>query len=191
MKSYVTPFTDQLLQLFSRAITDPDPEVLGNSAFAVGLLIEYSEVDLSPHYTSILAALRPLFGVSPESSPAILNAKDNAAGAVGRMIVKNAAALPLDQILPVLISGLPLKNDYLENRPVFRALFHLFRNASTTLLPFIDNILPVFVHVLDPNEPDQLGDEVRAELINLIGALNAEVPQKIQAAGLSVWVPGA
>ncbi|KAJ7634060.1 hypothetical protein DFH06DRAFT_1003748 [Mycena polygramma] len=120
-----------------------------------------------------------------------MNARDNAAGAVSRLIVRNVAAVPLDQVLPVLINALPLRHDYLENRPVFRALFYLFRTNGAVLHPYVGNLLPVFAHVLDPSQPDQLGDEIRAELIQLIGALNAEDAGAIQAAGLSVFVPGA
>ncbi|EGN95021.1 hypothetical protein SERLA73DRAFT_77038 [Serpula lacrymans var. lacrymans S7.3] len=191
MKNAVTPSTEPLLELFYRALGDEEAEVQSNAAFAVGLLVENSEVDLSPQFLPLLAALRPLFDVAPDASPARLNSKDNAAGAVSRLIVRNTAAVPLDQVLPVLMESLPLKNDYLENRPVFRALFHLFRTNPQALYPFMDRLLMVFAHVLDPSGVDQIGDEGRGQLINLVGALNAEDPAKIQAAGLSAFVPGA
>lgn len=188
MKGAVTPSTEPLLELFYKALSDPDAEVLSNAAFATGLLVENSEIDLSPQYLHLLAALRPLFDVNTNTPAARLNAKDNAAGAVGRLIVRNTAAIPLDQVLPVFIEALPLKNDYLENRPVFRAIFHLFRNNGSALLPYLDQLLQVFATVLDPNASDQVGDEIRAELISLLTALNAEQPGKVQAAGLSVYV---
>jgi hypothetical protein len=191
MKGAVTPSTEPLLELFYRALSDSDAEVQSNAAFAVGQLVENTEVDLSPQYLHLLAALRPLFIVTQDAPSAKLNAKDNAAGAVGRLLLRNVAAIPLDQVLPVFIDALPLKNDYLENRPVFRALFHLFRTNGPALYPFVDRLLQVFAHVLDPNGPDQVGDEIRAELINLIGALNAEDPAKVQASGLGIFLPGA
>lgn len=101
MKSAVTPFTQPLLEIFYQALSDSDAEVLSNAAFAVGLLVEYSEVDLSPQFLPLLAALRPLFDVAPDAPTAKLNAKDNATGAVARFIVRNTAAIPLDQVLPV------------------------------------------------------------------------------------------
>jgi len=188
MKGSITPFTVPLAELFHKALEDNEAEVLSNAAFAIGLLIENSDLDLSSQYLPVLAALRPLFDVN-ESSPAPrLNAKDNAAGAVGRMIVRNTSALPLDQVLPVFVNALPLKNDFLENRPVFRALFHLFRVNGAALLPYMDRLLQVFAFVLDPSAEDMVGDEIRAELINLITAINGEAPDKIQAAGLGVFV---
>lgn len=190
MKEAITPYTQQLFELFARALSDSENEVLSNAAFAIGLLVEYSNMDLSSHYLQLLGALRPLFDVPPNPPAARLNAKDNAAGAVGRLILRNSAALPLDQVLPVFIGALPLKNDYLENRPVFRALFHLFKTNGVILYPFMDQLLSVFAQVLDPSLPDQVGDEIRAELIQLIALINREEPAKVQAAGLGPFLPG-
>lgn len=191
MKSAITPYSERLLDLFYRALSDEEPEVLSNAAFGLGLLVEHSEMDLSPQYIQLLGALQPLFSVAPGAPAARLNARDNAAGAVARLIVRNTAAIPLEQVLPLWLSALPLKNDFLENRPVFRCIFHLFSQHSSALLPYLDALLGVFAVVLDPSQPDQVGDEVRADLINLIGMLHREDPGKIQAAGLTPFVPGA
>ncbi|KAI0351891.1 ARM repeat-containing protein [Trametes cingulata] len=190
MKNAITPWTEPLMDLFYRALSDEEPEVQCNAAFASGLLIEHSDVDLSPQYLHLLAALRPLFVVAPEAPAAKLNARDNAVGAVARMLVKNTAAMPLDQVLPVFFDALPLRNDFLENRPVFRAIFHLFKTQPALLAPYLDKLLHVFAFVLDPTGPDMVGDEIRAELIGLIGVLNREEPAKVQAAGLTPFVPG-
>ena len=158
MKNAVSPYTEPLMELFYKALGDPEAEVQSNACFAVGLLVEHSERDLSPQYLPLLAALRPIFDVPQNAPTARLSAKDNAAGAVSRLIVRNTASIPLDQVLPVLIAALPLKNDHLENRPVFQAIFHLFRTSPQTLGPYLDQLLAVFAHVLNPAEPDQISD---------------------------------
>ncbi|KAJ6607522.1 armadillo-type protein [Mycena sp. CBHHK59/15] len=188
MKGSITPSTEPLLELCHRALSDPEPDVLSNAAFAVGLLVENTDMDLTPQYLQLLGALRPLFNTPPDAPANVMNARDNAAGAVGRLIVRNVAAVPLDQVLPVLVNALPLRHDVLENRPVFRALFFLFRTNSAALHPYIGSLLPVFAHVLNPDGPDQLGDEIRGELIQLIGALNAQDSGAIQAAGLGAYL---
>jgi hypothetical protein len=191
LKSAVTPSTEPLLELFYRAVSDEGAEVRSNAAYAIGLLVEHSQVDLSPQYLPLLAALRPLF-VDNTASADELNARDNATGAVARLITRNAAAMPLDQVLPVFIEALPLRKDFAENRPAFGALFHIFRISPQQLHPYMDRLLHVFAHVLNPaNTQPQIDDEVRGQLISLIGALNAEDPVKIQAAGLAPFIHGA
>lgn len=191
MKSGITPHTELLLQLLFRALSDPEAEVQSNAAFAMGLLVECSDIDLTPHYLRILAALQPLFNVAPDSPAARLNAKDNAAGAVSRLIYKNSSVIPFDQVMPVFINALPLTNDFLENTAVFRALFHMFRTDTTPLRPYTEKILLVFLRVLDRNNPEQITDSIREELIQLIVALNAESPQAIKEVGLAAYLPQA
>jgi hypothetical protein len=192
MKDAISPHTQPLLELFYLALSDSEPRVLSDAAFAVGLLVENSQVDLSQQYLQLLRALRPMFDVAPDSPALKLNAKDNAAGAVGRLIVRNTAAIPLDQVLPVFIDALPLKNDYPENRPVFRALFHLFSTNGSALYPFMDRLLLVFAYVLDSSGEEQITEGIRTELIHLIALINQEVPVKVQAAGLGKYlIPGA
>ncbi len=188
MKGAITPSTEPLLELLWRAISDPDPEVQSNAAFATGLLVENSEQDLSPQYITLLGALQPLFDLPADAPAPRLNARDNACGAVARLMLRSATAVPLAQVLPVLIGALPLKNDLLENRPVFRAILYLFQTQPDVLAPHLDTLLRVFGHVLDPTKPDQVGDEMRAGLIQLIGALNAQSPEKVRQAGLALFV---
>lgn len=191
MKGSITPYTQQLLELFYRALGDDENEVLSNAAFATGLLVENSTIDLSPQYFQLLSALQPLFVVPENATSARFNAKDNACGAVARLIIRNASAIPLAQVLPLFTAALPLKNDFLENGPVFRALFLLFKTNGAALYPFVDRLLPAFAHVLDPKNADQVSDEIRGELTHLLELINREEPGKIQAAGLGAFLASA
>ena len=112
--SGVTPYTESLFQLFSQALHDGDLDVRSNAAYAAGVLVYHSDADLSAHYLGLLGALRPLFD-PPELNEDTLQARDNASGAVARLILKNAAALPLDQVAPVLLASLPIATDFVEN----------------------------------------------------------------------------
>lgn len=188
LKGAVTEHTETLFQLFTGALSDPETEVQSNAAYAVGLLVEYSELDLSSQYLPLLGVLRPLFDIPPDAPAVKLSARDNAAGAVARMIIRNTASVPLDQVLPLFMTAVPTQEDPMENRPIFRAVFHLFRINSQALLPYLDHLLQAFGKVLDPSGPDRIGDEIRQQLIQLISALNAENPGKIQEAGLNVWL---
>ena len=191
MKSEITPTTEPLLELFYQALSDEESEVQCNAAFAAGLLVEHSQKDLSPQYLHLLSALRPLFEVPPGSHLSKWKSHDNAVGAVSRLIVRNTSAVPLDQVLPVLIGALPLRHDFLENPPVFKAIFHLFGTNAQALHPYSDRLLEVFRAVLEPSEIEQINDETRAQLIELIVALNKEAPDKVQLAGLGQFIPRA
>lgn len=98
MKAGVTPFTQEVFTLISQGFSDEDPEVRSNAAFAMGVLIENSEIDMSGQYLAILTALRPYFVVVEGAPHAQFNAKDNATGCVARMLLKNAGSIPLDQV---------------------------------------------------------------------------------------------
>ena len=57
----------------------------------------------------LLTVLRPFFVADDPSVPAVGAAKDNATGAVARIILKDQNVVPLDQVLPILFNALPLK----------------------------------------------------------------------------------
>ena len=192
MKGSISSHTEPILVLLHSALSDSEFSVLNDAAYGLGLLVENSQADLSQRYLQLLSALHPLFAVTPDAPALKLSAKDNATGAVARLIIRNTAAIPLDQVLPIFINALPLKNDYLENRPVFLALFHLFRTNGAALYPFMDRLLLVFTHVLDSSGEEQITEDIRTELIHLIALINQEVPEKVQAAGLGRYIlPGA
>jgi hypothetical protein len=188
MKQAITPWTEPLLELFYRALSDGDAEVMSNAAFAVGMLVENSTTDLSLQFQPLLGALHPLFVVPADASAPRQAARDNAVGAVGRLIVRNSSATPLDKVLPLFIGALPLKNDYLENKPVFRAIFHLYQTNPQSLAPHVDQLLSVFAVVLDPENADQLADDTRSSLLDLIRAMHAQAPAQVQAAGLVAYL---
>lgn len=184
LKEGVTQFTQPLLEIISRGLRDSEPDVRSNAAFAAGVLVENSSADLAPHYMTLLSALQPYFNAPEHSAPAVYNARDNAAGAISRMITKNVSAVPLDQVVPIVISVLPLQFDPLENRPVYAALFTIFRTQPGVLMPHIDHLLKAFAYVLlDPSHEEDTTDETKAELRALVEHLKSEVPQQVAAAG--------
>lgn len=111
----VTPFTSQLLKLLLHRLTDEDPETKSNAAYAIGLVI-YNSTDSDvylPSYGSILVKLEPLLQTQRART------LDNACGCVCRMIMAHQDKVPVDDVLPVLVDLLPLKEDYEENEPIF------------------------------------------------------------------------
>ncbi|KAL7414664.1 armadillo-type protein [Mrakia frigida] len=213
LKGSVTPYVQPLFELIYLGLSDEEPEVRSNSAFAAGHLIEQMDAQLGfDDAVKVLSALRPFFAVEESSSPAEGAAKDNAAGAVARIVLKDLNVVPLDQVLPILFNALPLKaslisrsvfllflsstNDFVENTPVFKTIFHLFQSSSSdpkilsVLLSHIDHLLSVFAYVLDDTREDEIEEEIRTQLIALVAQLNTleGVSPKLQAAGLAKFL---
>jgi importin-4 len=190
MHGAIAPFTQTVFELFGHNLTGtPDEaEVLSNATYGIGLVIEHSSVDLSHQFLPVLQAIRPMFDTKPDSPHSIMSCKDNACGALSRMMVRNLEAMPLDQVLPVFMQAIPCEADVQENKAVFSAIFHIYRNNQQVLAPYVDQLLSVFAKVLNPNGPELITAETRAEVIGLIGVLNQQDPAKIQAAGLAAFI---
>ncbi|PLW38666.1 hypothetical protein PCANC_16039 [Puccinia coronata f. sp. avenae] len=176
--SAVSPFTEDVLTLGVKATKDDDVEVRSNAAFFLGLLAYWTTVDISSQYLSILKYLQPLFIVPDDASrKKSKRAKDNAAGAVARMILKNKAALPLDQ-----------------SSKCFEALFDLIQMLHPLVRTHFDHILAVFAHVLQnsvpavPKEKVMIPAETREQLVAVLRQLNSQVPNQLAACGLTAYI---
>ena len=115
MRAGVTPYTETLLKLLLHRLSDEDAETKSNAAYAIGQLI-YNSTDAAtylPHYNTILTKLEPLLHTQRART------LDNACGCVSRMIMAHQDRVPVDELLPILVSLLPLKEDYEENKPIF------------------------------------------------------------------------
>nr|DAD39713.1 TPA_asm: hypothetical protein HUJ06_014036 [Nelumbo nucifera] len=131
-------------------------------------------VDLFPfmltrYYSSILHGLYPLFGES-EPDDAV---RDNAAGAVARMIMVHPESIPLNQVLPVFLRVLPLKEDREESMAVYSCVCNLVLSSNPHILSLVPELVNLFAQVVaSPAEtPEVKGQVGRAfsHLISLYG----------------------
>ncbi|KAE8453401.1 hypothetical protein EG329_010262 [Mollisiaceae sp. DMI_Dod_QoI] len=163
MGSGVTPFTSQLLKLLLHRLSDEDPETKSNAAYATGLLL-YHSTDSAAYlssYNTILGKLEPLLQTRRART------LDNACGCVCRMIMAHQDKVPVDDIMPVLVDLLPLKEDYEENEPIFQCIAGLYAHENRTIIGLTPKLMPVFEAVLgEPQE--QLDDATRAKVIETV-----------------------
>lgn len=188
MKEHITPFTNDILGLLSRALSDEDAPVRSNACFAAGVLVENTKSDLSQHFPALLNALRPMFDRRQSESGDEQSATDNAVGCASRLVSKKPDGLPLDQVLPVIFGCLPLKKDMAEWAPVLHALMSLVQSNNAVATAHIDTILQLFAHVLGQPEGEALDSQLRGQCVSFISALNSSAPEKVQAAGLSQYL---
>ncbi|KAJ2875032.1 hypothetical protein GGH93_001925 [Coemansia aciculifera] len=158
----ITKYAEALFPMFMAALGDEHAEVRSNGAFGVGALIESATIDASPYFGDVLKALYPLI----KRSDNLNNIKDNAAGCVARLILENADAVPLSDVLPAWIGALPIRGDHLEDLPVYDAVCHLLKNKRADIEPFMPMLMPVLKQAMESSDT-LFSDESRQYLASL------------------------
>lgn len=126
-------------------------------------------------YPQILAALSAL--VAKESHGGIL---DNICGTLARLIIVNSSLVPLKDVLPVFVSYLPLRQDYVENEYVFKSLELLYRQGNEVLLQFLESVILTGLKVLHKNQYNK--DEVRELIFSFVKQVRMDFPEKFNNA---------
>ncbi|KAK6252202.1 hypothetical protein QUC31_013922 [Theobroma cacao] len=164
-------------------------------------LTHYSSLvfDLFPlinnrYYTDILRGLYPLFGDS-EPDDAV---RDNAAGAVARMIMVHPQSIPLNQVLPVFLRVLPLKEDHEESMAVYNCVSMLVLSSNPQILSLVPELVNIFAQVLvSPEETSEVKAQVGRAFSHLISLYGQEMQPLLSnlppahANALAAFVPSS
>ncbi|PNS15065.1 hypothetical protein CAC42_2294 [Sphaceloma murrayae] len=166
----VTPYTARLMTILLKRLGDEDLETRSNAAYGTGLLCLKSdnEKEILSNYNTILAKLEPL--LHDKQGARLL---DNSAGCVARMIQRHPDRVPLDDVLPVLVKLLPLREDYEENTAVFEMIVAMYQANQPIMQGLTPQILPILQQVLGPPE-EQLDDETRSKVVQLVQYLGGQ-----------------
>ncbi|CAL5224745.1 g7478 [Coccomyxa viridis] len=151
---HMVPYVPKLLPIILRELRCEMSDNRRNSAFAAGTLVSAAPEATSQHALNLLQALQPLFQADEEPGT-----RDNAAGAVSRMILALGSHLPLEQVVPVLLSAVPLKEDLDEVAPVSSALAAMLINPDLAprLAPQKNSLLQALDAILKQREvPEDL-----------------------------------
>ncbi|KAF4554345.1 Importin subunit beta-4-like protein [Elsinoe fawcettii] len=170
MNKACTPYTTKLMTVLLKRLGDEDLETRSNAAYGTGLLCLHSEneKEILGNYNTILAKLEPL--LHDKQGARLL---DNSAGCVARMIRAHPDRVPLEEVLPVLVDLLPLREDYEENSAVFEMVVALYQAQQPIMMGLTSKIMPVLQKVLGPPE-EQLDDETRAKVLQLAQYLQSQ-----------------
>uniref|UniRef100_A0A3B4B858 TOG domain-containing protein n=1 Tax=Periophthalmus magnuspinnatus TaxID=409849 RepID=A0A3B4B858_9GOBI len=120
--------SNRLLPVLVAGAKDSDNEVRNNSVYALGCLAEAAG-PIVADYPMMLSVFSKL--LANESD---LRVTDNLCGALCRMIMGNADAVPLEQVFPALMARLPLKEDLEENKTVYSCLAMIYTQSTVALL---------------------------------------------------------
>ncbi|XP_076111369.1 importin-4-like isoform X2 [Mytilus galloprovincialis] len=166
-------FVDPLYPLFMKMIRDEDEEVRSNSIFALGVLMANSGDKLFSHYTQVLKTLFAI--LNKEGNPRVI---DNVCAATCRMISTHKSALPLEQVIPVIVQCLPLKEDFEENETVYNCLLQLYSDDIEIIKAYIPKILESISCVVGTEKVKQ---DVQSTLVHFVKDVSVKYPGDYQA----------
>ncbi|KAH9771468.1 Importin N-terminal domain-containing protein [Citrus sinensis] len=165
MGSPIAAYVDRVMPLVLKELASPDAMNRRNAAFCVGELCKNGGESALKYYGDILRGLYPLFGDS-EPDDAV---RDNAAGAVARMIMVNPQSIPLNQVLPVLLKVLPLKEDFEESMAVYNCISTLVLSSNPQILSLVPELVNLFAEVVvSPEESSEVKSQVGMAFSHLI-----------------------
>lgn len=150
-------YLDLVLPAIHSGLGDAMEGVRRNSAFCVAAIVDSVGSELSQaHVLQLLQWLYPLCvrdaaKLGTDCGGADI---DNALSAVARMINRVPSALPLNQVLPVMLNSLPIQSDPLEGATIYGCLVRLVEQKEANALSMLPQILQVFAKVLGPNSKD-------------------------------------
>ncbi|XP_077982824.1 importin-4-like [Glandiceps talaboti] len=168
----IIPFIQHLYPVLVSGSRDEDDEVRNNAIYGMGTLAESSGEALFPKYHEMLNILFSL--VSKEQKSGVV---DNICGAVCRLIMTNVNGIPMEQVLPILMQCLPLKQDFEENVTVFSCIVSLFNNRHPLIIQQIPVLLGVFAQVLGT---EQIKSETQILLVGMVKEIHQQSPENFQ-----------
>ncbi|KAJ0095362.1 hypothetical protein Patl1_15768 [Pistacia atlantica] len=133
MGAPIAGYVDRVMPLVLKELASSEATNRRNAAFCVGELCKNGGELSLKYYGDILRGLYPLFGDS-EPDDAV---RDNAAGAVARMIMVHPQSVPLNQVLPVFLKVLPLKEDHEESMAVYSCVSTLVLSSNAQVFVFV------------------------------------------------------
>ncbi|KAJ9687439.1 hypothetical protein PVL29_016073 [Vitis rotundifolia] len=165
MGAPIAGYVDALMPLVLKELASSEATNRRNAAFCVGELCKNGGESTLKYYGDILRGLYPLFGES-EPDDAV---RDNAAGAVARMIMVHPEAIPLNQVLPVFLKVLPLKEDREESIAVFTCVCNLVVASNPQILALVPDLVNLFAQVAaSPVETSEVKAQVGRAFSHLI-----------------------
>ncbi|XP_060832672.1 importin-4-like [Bombus pascuorum] len=169
LKQQTSNFIHILLPTFLKLVDDPNAEVRNNAIYGIGELALHSNAYM--HFPDILTVLSN--AIYKESHA---GARDNIVGAIARLIIVNYMNVPLDQVFPIFIRHLPLKEDFEENKTVFRSILILYQAGHPILRSYMGVLLKVAVSVLHENRATD--DEAKSTVMEFVKSAQRDFPDE-------------
>jgi len=118
-------------------------DLIRNSAYCLGLIVEYGKDLTTPHINEVLSALKSAFEIPKTQEP-----KDNAVSSLLRVLITHYDKVPLELVIPAIFENVPLNGDLEENVSVARNFNLLPLDIMKHLEKYIEKILLVCFKVI-------------------------------------------
>ncbi|XP_046413500.1 importin-4-like isoform X1 [Neodiprion fabricii] len=165
----VANFVPQLLPRLLKLSTDPNAEVRNNAIYGIGELALHGKEAVYPRYPEILQTLSEAIGTETHGGT-----RDNIVGAIARLIITNPTIVPLEQVFPVFVGQLPLREDFEENKAVFKSVMVLYENGHDVIKNHIPSLLKVAVSIV--HEGRAMDDECKEIVTKFLRVTQADFP---------------
>ncbi|ONK65428.1 uncharacterized protein A4U43_C07F37020 [Asparagus officinalis] len=173
MGAPISGYVNKVMPLVLKELASSEATNRRNAAFCAGEICKNGGTATLKYYGDILRALYPLFG---DSEPDFA-VRDNAAGAIARMIMVQPQAIPLNQVLPVFLKSLPLKEDREESMTVYNCISNLILSSNPQILALVPDLVHVFAQVAVSSAES---DEVKAQVGMTFSHLLSTYGQQMQ-----------
>jgi len=180
----ICKYLEQVFPMVINGLADPSVAVRRNSAFCLGALCFAAGAPLHQHYGKCLTALQPLLSVPTQvgkfEKEQVVATKDNAVSVLAKMINSNPNALPMEQVVPVMLAACPLEVDLEEAQHVYPCIIKLFSSHTQLMVSQLSATLSALGGALCA--ADLLDLETRTAVVNFCKALPNELGAQLEPA---------
>ncbi|XP_061096746.1 importin-4-like [Conger conger] len=170
--------SNQVLPVLVGGVGDSDVDVRSNSVFGLGVLAETAGPFVTQDYPMILFLFSSL--MAKESNRKVI---DNLCAALCRMIMTSVDSVPLDQVVPAVLTCLPLKEDLRENKTVFSCLAFLYTKNPSLVVSNMKTIVSASSLVLRNKNIDE---ETQSSLLLFLRNMAQHHAQEFEDAMMSL-----
>jgi len=136
---YVVAHTEELFKSLAALMALEETDINRNIAYAFAEMFEKASKSMTPYLQDGLAYLKQIFD-HPSSSQAC---KDNAVGAICRVIYTFSPPMPYQIFLENLITMMPFQGDEEEENVALKTLIFLWNKDASLLQPHKQRIVQI------------------------------------------------
>jgi hypothetical protein len=177
LEGKVTPHHEVFMKTGIKYLGDAYLPAASNAAYMCGKLCEYCPQQSLQFYQELCEWSSRLL-----SQKKLGDATDNAVAMLVRMIMANFDKVPLDKMLPAIITNLPIKDDQEESAVVYPFLAQLILGKHQDIALYIPNIVHIFAYLLgsDDLEDIEAKDSILELVVKTLLFLITEFPQQME-----------